>query len=65
MEFEGTFPVATLAFADPKFPGAVSLRAFNPFIPGNSGDSSIPAACFAVQIANTSEDDSITPWHSR
>ena len=57
VEFEGTFPVATLSFADDKFPGAVSLRAYNPFIPGNSGDSSIPAACFTVQFANTSEDD--------
>ena len=57
VEFEGTFPVATLSFADEKFPGAVSLRAFNPFIPGNSDDSSIPAACFAVRIANTSDDD--------
>ena len=57
VEFEGTFPVATLSFADAKFPGAVSLRAFNPFIPGNSDDSSIPAACFEVQLANTSDDD--------
>jgi non-lysosomal glucosylceramidase len=57
VEFEGTFPVATLSFADDKFPGAVSLRACNPFIPGNSDDSSIPAACFTVQIANTSDDD--------
>ncbi|MDE0449483.1 MAG: GH116 family glycosyl-hydrolase [Spirochaetaceae bacterium] len=57
VEFEGTFPVATLSFADARFPGAVSLRAFNPFIPGNSGDSSIPAACFEVQIANTGDDD--------
>ena len=56
-EFEGTFPVATLAFADQKFPGTVSLRAFNPFIPGNSDDSSVPAACFEVRIANTSDDD--------
>ena len=55
--FEGTFPVATLSFADEKFPGTVTLRACNPFIPGNSDDSSIPAACFEVQIANTSDDD--------
>ena len=52
VSFEGTFPVATLSFADPKFPGRVSLRAFNPFIPGNSDDSSIPAACFEVQVTN-------------
>ena len=57
VEFEGTFPVATLSFADDKFPGAVSLRACNPFIPGNSDDSSIPAACFTIRIANTSDDD--------
>ena len=57
VEFEGTFPVATLSFADEKFPGAVSLRAFNPFIPGKSDDSSIPAACFEVQLANTGDDD--------
>ena len=57
VEFEGTFPVATLSFAEPAFPGAVSLRAFNPFIPGNSDASSIPAACFELQIANTGADD--------
>ena len=54
--FEGTFPVATLSFADPKFPGRVSLRAFNPFIPGNSDDSSIPAACFEVRVTNPGDD---------
>ena len=50
--FEGTFPVATLSFADAKFPGAVSLCAFNPFIPGNADDSGIPAACFELQVTN-------------
>ena len=55
--FEGTFPVATLSFADQKFPGTVTLRACNPFIPGNSDDSSIPAACFALQVANPGGDD--------
>ena len=55
--FEGTFPVATLSFADEKFPGSVALRAFNPFIPGNSGDSSIPAACFELEISNTGAED--------
>ena len=52
VEFEGTFPVATLSFADAKFPAAVSLRAFNPFIPGNADDSGIPAACFELRIVN-------------
>jgi uncharacterized protein (DUF608 family) len=55
--FEGTFPVATLTFRDETFPGTVTLRACNPFIPGNSDDSSIPAACFALQVANPGGDD--------
>ena len=57
VEFEGTFPVATLSFADERFPGAVLLRAFNPFIPGNADDSSIPAACFELQVANPGGGD--------
>jgi uncharacterized protein (DUF608 family) len=55
--FEGTFPVATLSFRDDAFPGAVTLRAFNPFIPGNADDSSIPAACFEVEVTNPGGDD--------
>ena len=57
VEFEGTFPVATLTFRDGKFPGTVTLRAYNPFIPGNADDSSIPAACFEVHVTNPGGDD--------
>ncbi len=57
VEFEGTFPVATLTFRDGKFPGTVTLRACNPFIPGNADDSSIPAACFEVHVTNPGGDD--------
>ena len=56
VQFEGTFPVATLTFRDGKFPGTVTLRAFNPFIPGNADDSSIPAACFEVHVTNPGDD---------
>ncbi|KKL23351.1 hypothetical protein LCGC14_2426250, partial [marine sediment metagenome] len=35
-----------------KFPGKVTLRAFNPFIPLNEDDSSIPAAFFEVAVTN-------------
>src|SRR2546421_3836039 len=34
-EFEGAFPVATIRFAEEKFPGHVALTAFNPLIPLN------------------------------
>ena len=51
--FKGRFPFATLEFRDPHFPGIVRLTAFNPFIPGNENDSSIPGAFFQIEIENT------------
>ncbi len=55
VEFCGEFPIATVRFRDVHFPGEVSLEAFNPFIPGNSDDSSIPAAFFQFSIQNPTE----------
>jgi uncharacterized protein (DUF608 family) len=51
--FTGTYPFAKVDFIDDVFPGQVSLRAFNPFIPLNDRDSGIPAAFFETEIANT------------
>lgn len=51
--FEGEFPVATMQFQDPDFPGEITLRAFNPFIPLNSFDSSLPGALFEFTVRNT------------
>ncbi len=56
-EFEGTYPVARIRFRDERFPGNVSLTAFNPFIPLNDLDSSIPAAFFEVEIENSSGEE--------
>ncbi len=53
--FTGGFPIAEVAFEDPAFPGTVTLSAFNPFIPHNDRDSSIPAAFFTVTVVNTSD----------
>ncbi len=53
--FEGEFPVATMQFKDPGFPGEMTLRAFNPFIPLNSFDSSLPGALFEFTVRNTSQ----------
>lgn len=55
-EFEGTFPMAKLDFEDRKFPGRITMKAFNPLIPTNEDDSSIPAAFFEFEIENTSEE---------
>ena len=53
--FEGRFPVAQLTFNSPKFPGAVGLTAFNPFIPLNDRDSSIPVAMFEIAFTNPTD----------
>ena len=50
--FEGEFPLAKVRFVDETFPGSVTLEGFNPFIPSNDADSSIPAAFFTACIAN-------------
>ena len=50
--FTGTYPLAALRFEDPLFPGDVSLEAFNPLIPLNDRDSSIPAAFFEIEVHN-------------
>lgn len=54
-DFYGEFPLARLELSDPCFPGAVTMEAFNPFIPGNADDSSIPAAFFSFHIQNTAD----------
>ncbi len=53
-DFNGEFPVATLSFKDEKFPADVQMTAFNPFIPLDDKNSSIPAAFFEFSITNVS-----------
>ncbi len=53
VEFRGEYPFAELSFKDAKFPGAVAVTAWNPFIPLNDKDSSIPAAFFEITVRNT------------
>ncbi len=55
--FDGQFPVAHLTFEDGKFPGRVTLHAFNPFIPHDDENSSLPAAFFLLEIENTSDKE--------
>ncbi|MEJ0037936.1 MAG: GH116 family glycosyl-hydrolase [Gammaproteobacteria bacterium] len=51
--FDGRFPVAEVEFHDARFPGVATLRAFNPLIPMQPDDSSLPAAFFEIDIENT------------
>lgn len=53
LEFNAVYPLAQLNFSDPHFPGTVVETAFNPLIPLNDFDSSLPAAAFEFTVANT------------
>jgi len=55
VEFRGQFPLATLHFLDESFPGTIVMRGFNPFIPLNDKDSSIPGAFFELEITNSTQ----------
>jgi uncharacterized protein (DUF608 family) len=61
VDFRGEYPLAELTFHDNParhdgvFPGSVKLMAFNPLIPLNDKDSSIPAAFFEFSITNTTQ----------
>lgn len=55
VEFNGEFPIATLNFSDDKFPAFVKMTAFNPFIPCDAKNSSIPAGFFEIEFENTSD----------
>lgn len=57
VEFTGAYPIAKVDFFEEKFPGDISLKAFNPLIPLNEDDSSIPSAFFEVEIVNTTDSD--------
>lgn len=56
VEFNGEFPIAQLNFKDEKFPADVTLTAFNPFIPGDEDNSSIPAAFFEIEVNNFTDE---------
>jgi uncharacterized protein (DUF608 family) len=51
-EFTGEFPIASVSFKDEKFPAAISMTAWNPFIPTNDADSSMPASFFDIALKN-------------
>lgn len=55
--FEGHFPFANLAFDDASFPVEVSLQCYNPFIPMDVENSSLPVAEFSWSFKNTTSRD--------
>ncbi len=55
--FDGEFPVAKLTFEDKGFPGKVIMTVFNPFIPLDSENSSLPAGFFDIEFINNTNED--------
>jgi len=53
VSFTGEFPTATVRLKDRDVPVAVTLEAFNPFIPLNDKDSSAPVAILLYHLRNT------------
>lgn len=53
VEFKAAFPFAVLNFSDSVFPATVTMEAFNPFIPSNDKDSSLPVAMFNITLQST------------
>jgi non-lysosomal glucosylceramidase len=54
--FKGEFPMAQLDFHDELQLLDIQLTAFNPFIPLNDDDSSLPVAIFSYDVTNRSNE---------
>jgi uncharacterized protein (DUF608 family) len=50
--FTGSYPFANIEFLDAKLPVEVSLEAFNPMIPLETADSSLPVAILTYKVRN-------------
>ena len=54
--FTGSFPLCHIDLADDDFPADVRVTAYNPMIPLDADNSSLPAALFTVAITNTGRE---------
>ena len=55
-DFYASYPFGETDFEYEKFPGKIHLTAWNPLIPLNDTDSSIPAAFMEYEITNNTDD---------
>lgn len=57
VSFEGNFPFASLSYKCDSMPADLRLTAYNPFIPKDEDNSSLPAAFFVWEITNTADEE--------
>lgn len=57
IEYQASFPFATLTFTDAEMPLVVTMEAFSPFIPHDVKNSALPAVLFNFKIKALSEVD--------
>ena len=53
LDYEAGYPIARLTFHDPALPVQVVMEAFNPMIPLDAANSSIPCVLFRLTATNT------------
>ncbi len=53
--FETAYPFGQVLLKDKDLPVQVTVGAFNPLIPGNTNDSSLPIAILSYKVKNTSD----------
>lgn len=58
-KFHACFPYSWTVFDDPVPNVRVTVQQTSPFLPGDYGNSSIPAACFSVTVENKSSFEDI------
>lgn len=56
IQFEATYPIATVRYLDAALPIELQLEAFAPFIPLNEVESNLPATIQSFQIRNVSSE---------
>jgi len=56
VSFDAAYPFGQVNLSTPQLPLAVKIKSFNPLIPGDVDNSSIPLAVIDFEITNTSEE---------
>jgi non-lysosomal glucosylceramidase len=53
--FDAAYPFGQVKLTDEKMPVEVTIKGFNPLIPGNADDSGIPIAVLTYEVANPTD----------